>query len=382
MMSSKRIKVLVFIDWYSPGYKAGGPIRSCLNLIARLSEEIDFHVVTRDTDYIDSEPYKEVKSNEWVKSLEQNANVFYISSKNLSIQTIRRIINSSHWDCIYLNHVFSFYFSIIPLLFSKKIKVVIAPRGAYADGALSVKSKKKTMYIHLANSLRLYKNVFFQATTETEKDQIEKYVRNYQKVLVAQNLPSKENSQVESEIVKEIGTLKLFYLARISPEKNLLFALEILNKKKYAGQITFDIYGAINDDKYWNRCQGVINDLPSNIRVEYKGSIKSSDINGVILNYHFLYLPTLGENFGHSILESLLMNVPVIISDQTPWNQLSSQNIGWDVVLKEDAFIEIISNALRLNNDSYQSMRISCEKYVQNFLSNSVQVEQSKQMFL
>jgi glycosyltransferase involved in cell wall biosynthesis len=227
----------------------------------------------------------------------------------------------------------------------------------------------------------LYKNVFFQATTETEKDQIEKYVRNYQKVLVAQNLPSKENLQIESEIVKEQGVLKLFYLARISPEKNLLFALEILNNKKYAGQITFDIYGAINDDKYWNRCQGVINDLPSNIRVEYKGPIKASDCNGVILNYHFLYLPTLGENFGHSILESLLMNVPVIISDQTPWNQLSSQNIGWDVVLKEDAFIEIISNALLLNDNSYQSMRISCEKYVQNFLSNSVQVEQSKQMF-
>ena len=43
-------KILVFIDWYLPGFRAGGPIRSCANLISHLSDEFDFNIVTTDTD--------------------------------------------------------------------------------------------------------------------------------------------------------------------------------------------------------------------------------------------------------------------------------------------------------------------------------------------
>ena len=42
-MSKK--KILVFVDWYLPGFKAGGPIRSCANLISHFSNEYDFFVL-------------------------------------------------------------------------------------------------------------------------------------------------------------------------------------------------------------------------------------------------------------------------------------------------------------------------------------------------
>ena len=32
----EKLVVLVFIDWFYPAYKAGGPITSCLNLIDNL----------------------------------------------------------------------------------------------------------------------------------------------------------------------------------------------------------------------------------------------------------------------------------------------------------------------------------------------------------
>ena len=35
-------RVLVFIDWYAPGYKAGGPVRSLVNLVDHLRDRIDF----------------------------------------------------------------------------------------------------------------------------------------------------------------------------------------------------------------------------------------------------------------------------------------------------------------------------------------------------
>ena len=45
-------QVLVFIDWYKPYYKAGGPVRSMVNLVEHLSDRIDFHIVTSDRDYM------------------------------------------------------------------------------------------------------------------------------------------------------------------------------------------------------------------------------------------------------------------------------------------------------------------------------------------
>ena len=42
---SSRKKILVAIDWYLPGYKAGGPIRSCASIINCLKDDFDFAVL-------------------------------------------------------------------------------------------------------------------------------------------------------------------------------------------------------------------------------------------------------------------------------------------------------------------------------------------------
>lgn len=39
-------KVLIFIDWFAPGYKAGGPITSNVNIVEHLSDKLDFYVIT------------------------------------------------------------------------------------------------------------------------------------------------------------------------------------------------------------------------------------------------------------------------------------------------------------------------------------------------
>ncbi len=35
-------KVLIFIDWFTPGYKAGGPTTSNVNIVNHLSDDFDF----------------------------------------------------------------------------------------------------------------------------------------------------------------------------------------------------------------------------------------------------------------------------------------------------------------------------------------------------
>jgi hypothetical protein len=51
-------RLLIFSDYYLPGFKAGGPIRSISNLCDSLKDEYEVYVVTRDRDLGSNEVYK------------------------------------------------------------------------------------------------------------------------------------------------------------------------------------------------------------------------------------------------------------------------------------------------------------------------------------
>jgi glycosyltransferase involved in cell wall biosynthesis len=68
-------------------------------------------------------------------------------------------------------------------------------------------------------------------------------------------------------------------------------------------------------------------------------------------------LPTLGENFGHGIIEALGTGRPVIISDQTPWRGLQAAGVGWDVAIDEsDQLLRALSAAVGLGQAEYDVM--------------------------
>ncbi|MCH7535891.1 MAG: hypothetical protein IH948_09165, partial [Bacteroidetes bacterium] len=64
-MSNKKLKILIFVDWYVPGYLAGGPIRSVYNLAQQLSKSNEVFVLTGDKDFGSESVYEGVKLNDW-----------------------------------------------------------------------------------------------------------------------------------------------------------------------------------------------------------------------------------------------------------------------------------------------------------------------------
>ena len=51
---------------------------------------------------------------------------------------------------------------------------------------------------------------------------------------------------------------------------------------------------------------------------------------------HCLFHPSKFESFGHVIFESLLNGLPVIISKNTPWQNLKEKKVGFDLSLDEE----------------------------------------------
>jgi glycosyltransferase involved in cell wall biosynthesis len=364
-------KILIFIDWYLPGYKAGGPIRSMANMISSLKDEYCFYVICRNSDYLETSPYKNTKPDAW-NQLSENENVYYISEHSLSIRLLNNLIKSMDFDVVYINGVYSFYFSILPLILSKKQninKIIVAPRGMLSVQAFSAKKLRKKIFISVVRITGLFKKTKIHVTSVSEKAEIEILSLKPAEVILLPNLPPVLSKSVVQRN-KNSNELKLVSIARISPEKNTLFALECLNYTGYKGKISYHIYGSVYIQSYWQQCLEIISHLPSNIEVVFKGDLNNNKVIETLQEYHFLYLPSQGENFGHSILESFIAGCPVIISNTTPWKNLEEQKLGWDLALTKKVFIDAIQNALDLGDDDYQLLVGSCREFALKITEN------------
>lgn len=373
---------MIFIDWFLPGYKAGGPIQSCANLIAHLKEDYAISVITRDTDYCEEKPYSTVKSNAW-NVLPDGVRVYYISKEQLNRKTIKQILSDEPFDVVYLNGIYSPYFTLFPLFFLKNKKdktIVVAARGMLAEGALSIKKTKKKFFLSFTKLIGLFKDVVFHATTAVEAGDVKKHFGEKSKIRIASNLPKKITAQQLPLRIKKEGVVKLINIARIAPEKNLKYALEILQKIK--GNVEFDFYGPIYNNDYWNECSVLIKAIPSHIKVNYRKSIESNQIENAFANYHFMLMPTQGENFGHIILESLSAGCPVIISNKTMWNDLQNKKAGWALPLsKPEQFVETIEKCVAMNQEEYHQLSVGAYELATSFINNKEFLEQNKKLF-
>lgn len=368
--------LLIFSDWYLPGDKAGGPIRSLASLVHHLKDDFRIYIFTRNTDYLENTPYLSIQSDVWI--FDNNIQLYYCSCANLNSKTIKNTISQIQPDVIYLNSMYSFYFTLLPLYFSNNTAVVLAPRGMLASGALSIKSAKKKFFLLLAKTIHLFKKVVFHATNNQERQDILNYFPS-NIIEVIPNIPHNRGLKNSTIKNKESKHLRLVFIGRIAKEKNVLFAAEILSQINFPVEI--DFYGAIYDETYWEECKQL---LQANkfIKWNYKGIYANSNFESIISDYHALFLPTLGENYGHAIVECLSAGVPVIISDKTPWVDISHYNAGWAISLSDkEKFKSVLLDLYTMDNVDYQKYVVGAKNYFKNRVVNSASVKKYIDLF-
>jgi len=380
-MESSKPQVLLFTDWYLPGYKAGGPISSCANLVRLLGDEINFKIVCSDRDYLDSEPYQNVNRDTWVEV--GNASVYYLSKDKFSKSVIRERILEYPGAVIYINGIFSRDFSITPLLAANRLnrKIFVAPRGMLAEGALSIKAKKKRTFLSLAKFLGLYRQVSFHATNHQEADQIKKVLSRRAAITVIPNLPTIPNDGVE-RIEKSENHLEIISVARIAPEKNTLFAIQCLQSIDSHLKVRVKFYGPIYDEAYFQECEKAAAGLPNNVEVKFLGSIPPDKLSLAFAEAHLFLLPTLGENYGHAIVESMLAGVPVLISDKTPWRNLEADNLGMDLPLADSSsFTKYICKLAAMDQTDYDNQYRTVAKTIEKRIHLAENIMAYKMLF-
>ncbi|MGJ5642449.1 glycosyltransferase [Formosa sp. S-31] len=374
-------EVLIFVDWFIPGYKAGGPIQSIKNLVENLGNEFQFSIVTSNTDLGETKPYSGIVCNTWIdKGL---YNIMYLDGTHQNFKQFSSILKEKNYDFVYLNSLFSFRFSMLPLFvsLSSKTKVILAPRGMLGVGALQLKASKKKLFLAVFKILNIHKRVVWHVTSGSEVEDVNRIFGREVRFKLASNLPQKTIDLTPR--LKEENNAKLFFLSRINPKKNLLQALNCLAKVNPKYTIEFSIIGPLDGDEYWSLCEAEIQNLPDHIKINILGAVPHFNLGTVLNSQHCLFLPTHNENYGHVIVESWQYGCLTLISDQTPWRHLEAKGVGWEYALDQNNnFVKSVETLAAMSQNDFNIFSKKAYELSKAICENPKLLEDNRQLFI
>lgn len=354
-------KILILMGRYLPGYKDGGPVRTIKNLTDLLGKEYDIRIMCQDRDRGDLEAYSGISVNSYNKV--GNAKVYYVKEGNFKFKILLKEIRRV--DVVYCCGPYNKY--AIKIVILKKLglfrqQLVIASMGSFSKGALSLKYKKKMFFLSSMKKLGFFKNIIWSVTSIIEEFELRQIFGDNAKCIIAEDLPRIE--KVNHRHKKEKNQLKIVFISRISKMKNLLGAIDILSRIKDF-PIQFDIYGNIEDENYWNKCQHHLKMLKNNIIWEYRGECDSNIVVNTFSDYDIFLLPTFGENFGHVISESLIAGCIPVISNNTPWLDLNKYQCGNVISLKNiEDFVQCLNKYVLMDENEFKIYVNNAQNYI------------------
>jgi glycosyltransferase involved in cell wall biosynthesis len=286
-------------------------------------------------------------------------------------------------DFVYLNSMFSLAFTIFPMLMLRfgqlSATVVLAPRGMLHAGVLQYKTLKKKVFLSALRLLRIPNLLRYHATDAQEAADIRTHLHTRNGPVVVANFPNTQQPAWQPA-AKEPEQIRLVFLSRISRNKNLDFLLNLLKNHPYT--VRLEVYGSFEEQPYQHHCEALAAALPAHIQVLFRGNIPHDQVSEAMRQAHLYVLPTLSENFGHSIFEALQRGKPVLISDNTPWRDLAAQRIGWDLPLSDpDAWLHALHTAAQMTQAEYDTWSQAAWNYAREVADSKTLLPAYLQLF-
>ncbi|AZI25829.1 glycosyltransferase [Pedobacter sp. G11] len=362
------MKILHITPSYKPAYIYGGPIQSVGKLCEEMSrlastssdkngnlkslgdeEKLNINVLTTtangivELDVKTGQPFmvngvRVTYFKRWTKDHSHFSTglLSYLRNDILGFDHNDRLIIHIHawWNLV----------SVLSCFIAKwyRVPVVLSPRGMLTTYSQNNRNSFSKKLLHNIIGKRLLQYCHIHATSEQEKDDIQKII-SPKSIAVIPNLVNLEDNeegikyQGEGYLVPIIKyqqessgnekLLNLIFLSRIEEKKGLELLFGALAQLEINWQIT--IAGSGNNE-YVKHLKDKAKSLNLNSRITWIGQVNNEEKYKLMAKHDLLVLTSYNENFANVVVESLSVGTPVLISDQVGISDYVIKNeLGW-----------------------------------------------------
>jgi glycosyltransferase involved in cell wall biosynthesis len=362
--------IFIITEYFYPFSDAGGPIRSIEQILGVLGQKSSIKLITSANNHQGNKLPLNTKVNQFINESITDTSIYYSSNSIIGVFKVIQLYLKNRHHTFYINGMFIPRLSLLPALICKN--VIISPRGMLIYDTFGSNSTFKTIYLFIYK-LVVSKNAIWHATDAAEVLDIKRFFGERANVKLITNIPVKP-FDINLTRQKKVESLKLVYFGLIVQKKGLLSLIQTL--KSLSSPISLDIYGSIKDRSYWEACLQEINFNNSQATFNYLSHANPSESQSILAQYDVFVLLTKGENFGHSIYESLSVGTPVIITDKTPWKFNESANPPAWIINNDNQGIDtdslklILTNLYHMDYDAYSLSSKAAHKYAVDFYNS------------
>lgn len=352
-------RVLIVCDYFPPSERAGGPSRSIWGIVRSEMHRHRIDVLTRDHD-IGGTPVYSPEQTALVDSQLPATQVTRVSKRHQYFTIVRELKKACPaYDVVYLNSIWSTAYTILPLILRKLgivrgSQVMLAPRGELSEGALSVKSVKKAVAAPILRWLTSGTGLYWHASSPREAADIRRFTRDRRQRIHVQANPAP--SPALRATYPANSTTTVAFIARMAPIKNFLQLARAAQLVDF--RLNIIVAGSLEDRGYWQKCLEILGACRDTVSIDIKGHLNDDQVVQLLQSVDAMVTPTLGENFGRSIAESLAQGCPVMVPDTTLWTQLIEKGAGWLIdTVEPDRLVAVLYELNSLSERQRRSRR-------------------------
>ncbi|MBQ6187229.1 MAG: glycosyltransferase [Prevotella sp.] len=345
------MKILFFITGIS--LKSGGPSQSVPFMAKGLAEAgADVTLMTRRT--------KDMNTG-----IISGTNVhLYILEKDYRSKEVEDYIKKEKIQLIQIQSIWSLkYHQVAKIARELHIPYIVTPRGMLEPWSLSQKRIKKKIALWLYQKRDFNKATCIYTTAKSEADNIKRLNISSPCAIIPNSIdveqyPCRDNP----EIVKK----RVLFLSRIHIKKGVEILLDAWRNINIEHKDWELIIAGNGDDNYIQSLKNRIIDYKIENCVKIIPPVFGKEKVELYQSSSLFILPSYSENFGMVIAEAMSCGVPVITTNNTPWEIVNNTNTGWCIPLSVSHVEETLKKALSLKAEILYEMGQKASALVRN----------------
>jgi glycosyltransferase involved in cell wall biosynthesis len=236
-----------------------------------------------------------------------------------------------------------------------KTPLIVAPRGMLSPAALAFSRINKMAFWRLVQGPAIQHVACFHATSHQEYEEIRAFGLPKPVAIVPNgvDLPEPQNMPALPAKTDRV----VLSLGRIHPKKGLDLLIRAWAKLEAThGEWRLRIVGP-GERGHEAELQALVHNLELH-RVSIEPAIYGQQKYAAYRGAEVFVLPTLNENFGMTVAESLASETPVISTRGAPWTGLESERCGWWIDHGIDPLASALANAMALPIEELRAMGV------------------------